>query len=137
MPPATILKISVWILCNPPLRLLVSCASRRPGYPVYGEIEAINPAKGIKGPDNIRINNGNLIITSHSKPFKFIGHVKDKSQKSPSLVLSVDPHTGKSTRLFYDDGKLISAASVALIFNNQLVIGQIFEPFIWLLDIQR
>ena len=86
----------------------------------------------IKGPDNIRICNGNLIVTSHSKPFKFIRHVKDKSRESPSLVLSVDPLTGKSARLFYDDGKQISAASVALIFNNQLVIGQIFEPCIGL-----
>lgn len=42
-----------------------------------------------------------------------------------------------STQLFYDNGKLISAASVALIFNNQLVIGQIFEPYIGLLDIHR
>jgi hypothetical protein len=89
----------------------------------------------IKGPDNIRINNNLLIVTSHSKPIKFILHTKNKSRNSPSLVFSVDPRTGKSTRLFYNNGKLISAASVALILNNQLVIGQIFEPFIGLYDI--
>jgi hypothetical protein len=91
----------------------------------------------IKGPDNIRINNNNLIITSHAKPIKFIRHVKDKSRKSPSRVLSVDPRSGKTTQLFYDDGTLISAASVALIFNNQLAIGQIFEPLIGFLDMNR
>ena len=185
---------------NTPPRLLVSCASRRLEHPAYGEIEAIDPAKGkrfvmkrigepggltfrphgislvkagligmgnrifvsaalenklysyrfidgqltdkeqvcrIKGPDNIRIHNDNLIITSHSKTIKFIRHTKNKSRKSPSLVLSVNPRTGISTQLFYDNGKLISAASVALIFNNQLVIGQIFEPYIGLLDIHR
>jgi len=91
----------------------------------------------IKGPDNIRIYHDLLIVTSHSKPFKFIRHVKNKSHRSPSLVVSIDPRNGKSTRLFHDNGKLISAASVALILNNQLIIGQIFEPFIGLLDIQR
>lgn len=91
----------------------------------------------IKGPDNIRINSNKLLITSHSKPLKFIRHVKNKSQCSPSLVLSVDPLTGFSTRLFYDDGRQISAASVALVFNNQLIIGQIFEPFILLSDLPR
>jgi hypothetical protein len=84
----------------------------------------------IKGPDNIRIHNGNLITTSHSKPLKFIRHVKDKSNHSPSMVLSVDPQTGRPARLFYDDGRLISAASVAIVLNDQLFIGQIFEPFI-------
>jgi len=104
---------------------------------IDGQLTGKKLVCNIKGPDNIRVNNGNLIITSHSKPFKFIGHVKDPSRKSPSLVISVNPRTGKSTRLFYDSGKMISAASVALIFNNQLIIGQIFEPFIGIIDIQK
>lgn len=89
----------------------------------------------IKGPDNIRIHNSRLIVTSHSKPFRFISHVKNSHRRSPSLVLSVDPHTGKSLRLFYDSGQKISAASAAIIVNNQLVIGQIFEPLIGIMNI--
>jgi len=91
----------------------------------------------IKGPDNIRINNGNLLITSHSKSLKFILHTKKKSRKSPSLVVSVNPRTGSTSRLFFDNGKLISAASVAVVFNNQLVIGQIFEPAIGLVKLSE
>lgn len=84
----------------------------------------------VTGPDNIRFHDGKLLTTSHSKSMKFVAHVKNRNHKSPSLVLSIDTQTGKSTRLFYDNGKIISAASVALIFNHQLIIGQIFEPFI-------
>jgi arylesterase/paraoxonase len=84
----------------------------------------------IKGPDNIRIDRNRLIVTSHSKILKFIGHARNKSHPSPSMVLSIDPETGQKTRLFYDNGKRISAASVAVISNGQLFIGQIFEPFI-------
>ena len=84
----------------------------------------------IKGPDNIRFAHGKLITTSHSKLLKFAAHVKNTSRNSPSIVLSIDTMTGKVARLFYDNGKLISTASVAVILNNQLIIGQIFEPFI-------
>ena len=91
----------------------------------------------IKGPDNIRISHDKLIITSHSKPIKFIFHTKKKSRHSPSLVVLVDPASGKQIRLFYDNGKQINAASVAVMFNNQLVIGQIFEPFIGIYDKNR
>ncbi len=91
----------------------------------------------IKGPDNIRVYEGNLIVTSHSKPLKFISHTRKVSHKSPSLVLSVDVRSGKTTRLFYDNGNQISAASVAMFLNNQLIIGQIFEPFVGIIDFDR
>lgn len=84
----------------------------------------------IKSPDNIRIHQNQLIVTSHSKTMKFIGHARNMHHVSPSLVLSVDPATGNKTRLFYNNGKSISAASVAVLSNGQLFIGQIFEPFI-------
>lgn len=121
-------------------RIFVSSALENKVYSfnlINGELADKKQVCRVKGPDNIRINRNNLIITSHTKPIKFIQHVKDKSHKSPSLVLAVDAQSGKPTRLFSDDGKLISAASVALIFNNQLIIGQIFEPFIGVIDIER
>ncbi|MFA6127106.1 MAG: hypothetical protein WC699_07365 [Bacteroidales bacterium] len=104
---------------------------------IEGELTGKKEVCKIKGPDNIRVFNGSLLITSHSKPFKFIMHVKDKTRKSPSIVVSVNPRTGQSTRLFYDNGKQLSAASVAVFFQNRLVIGQIFEPFLGLADMQK
>jgi hypothetical protein len=91
----------------------------------------------IKGPDNIRWHNGKLLITSHSKPIKFIIHTKNPTRKSPSGVFSLDPQTGEQSPLFHDKGSLISAASVAIILRNQLFIGQIFEPFIATVSLDR
>jgi hypothetical protein len=65
---------------------------------------------------------------------KFIGHTKDKSRSSPSLVVRVDPATGKSSKVFYDDGRTFSAASVALVFRDHLILGQIFEPAVGILN---
>lgn len=89
----------------------------------------------IKGPDNIRLFNNSLIVTSHPKPLRFIRHVKNKNRLSPSLVLSLDPITGQRVTLFSDDGSQISAGSVGLLFQGQLIIGQIFEPFILVLPV--
>ncbi len=91
----------------------------------------------ITGPDNIRFYKGSLITTSHSKTLKFVRHVKNTKSKSPSMVLSVNPSSGKITRLLYDNGKIISTASVAVILDNQLIIGQIFEPFIGLVNLTK
>jgi hypothetical protein len=102
-----------------------------------GQLTDKKPVCQIKGPDNIRICNNKLIVTSHSRMIRFIRHVKNKTHNSPSLVIEIDPQTGKSVQLFYDNGKLISAASVAVIFNNQLIVGQIFEPFICLLNLEK
>jgi hypothetical protein len=88
----------------------------------------------IKSPDNIRFYQNKLLITSHCKAMKFIGHTKDKSRSSPSLVVRVDPATGKSSKVFYDDGRTFSAASVALVFRDHLILGQIFEPAVGILN---
>lgn len=114
-------------------RIFVSAALENKLYEYKlddGQLTGKKVLADIKGPDNIRFHDGRLLVTSHYKPFKFIGHTKNKSRISPSLVLSVDPATGKTIRLFQDNGKKISAASVAVVLNSQLIIGQIFEPFI-------
>lgn len=114
-------------------RIFVSAALENKLYEFKlddGQLTGKRVLSEIKGPDNIRFHNGRLLVTSHYKPFKFIGHTRKKSNISPSLVLSVDPATGKTVQLFQDNGRKISAASVAVIMDGKLIIGQIFEPFI-------
>jgi hypothetical protein len=95
-----------------------------------GELTGKRTLNKIKGGDNIRIYEGFLLTTSHAKPLKFISHVGNREKPSPSLVLKIDTTTGSSTVLYSDNGRIISAASAALIWNRQLIVGQIFEPAI-------
>ncbi len=95
-----------------------------------GELSEKRTLTKIKGGDNIRIYEGFLLTTSHAKPLKFISHVGNREKPSPSLVLKIDTTTGTSSVLYSDNGRIISAASAALIWNRQLIVGQIFEPAI-------
>lgn len=86
--------------------------------------------KNLRGNDNLRIHDGQLIVPGHIKPFRFIQHAKDPEKLSPVEVFKVDPQTGKSTTLYYTDGSAISAGSTALIYENHLYICQVFDPFV-------
>ena len=89
----------------------------------------------IKGNDNIKIHEGNLLTPGHVKPFKFVGHAKDAEKKSPVEVFLVDPESGSHKMLFFDDGNRISGGSTAIIFENKLYICQVFEPYILKVDL--
>lgn len=90
----------------------------------------------IKGADNLRYCNGMLLTTSHPKLMKVVKHFKNKEKISPSIVYSIDPKTGKTVKLFEDDGSLISAASTAIIYKDKLYISQIFENFLIEIDLK-
>lgn len=93
--------------------------------------------RGIRGNDNLRIHQGQILVPGHVKPFKFIKHTKDPEKLSPVEVFLVDPRSGKSTTLYYTDGSAISAGSTALIHKNDLYICQVFDPFILKVDLDR
>ncbi len=85
----------------------------------------------LKGGDNImKAPDGRFLIASHQKFGKFMKHAKDPSRKSPSLVYLVNPGTGKKDVVFSDDGNLISTVSTAIVYNNSLCLGQVFDDFI-------
>lgn len=86
--------------------------------------------KKLRGNDNIRFHNQQLITTGHIRPFQFIKHTKDPANLSPVAVFLVNPQTGSFTTLYHTDGSSISAGSTAIIFRNQLYISQVFDPFI-------
>jgi hypothetical protein len=84
----------------------------------------------IKGMDNISLYGDWLIVPAHLKFIKFIKHVSSSKNKSPSVVFAINRITGEQKVLFSDDGKKISAASTALIYDGHLYISQVFDDFI-------
>jgi len=96
----------------------------------------INELKGLKGNDNIRIYQGKLLVPGHIKPFKFVGHAKNRQKKSPVEVYLVDPESGRFKVLFSDDGNLISGGSTAIISEENLYLCQVFEPYILKVDLR-
>lgn len=95
--------------------------------------DGLTPAgeiRDLKGNDNIRIHNGELLTPGHVKPLKFIQHAKKPEKKSPVEVFLVDPASGKHSTLYANDGSAISGGSTAIIFKNHLYICQVFDPFI-------
>jgi len=84
----------------------------------------------IKGPDNLILEEGELLVAAHVDTVAFMGHARDPGKRSPSTVYSVDTASGAVSTLFQDDGRRISGASVALRFEGILYLGQVFESFL-------
>lgn len=84
----------------------------------------------LKGNDNIRIHEGQLLTPGHVKAMKFIGHAKNPEKKSPVDVYLANPATGEFSTIYSTDGSTISGGSTALIYDKHLYICQVFDPFI-------
>lgn len=90
----------------------------------------------LKGNDNIRIYEGQLLTPGHVKPLKFVGHAKKTEKKSPVDVFLVDPSTGEHSILYSTDGSTISGGSTAIIYGKHLYISQVFDPFILKVELE-
>ncbi|MCP4312566.1 MAG: hypothetical protein GY790_14990 [Bacteroidetes bacterium] len=86
--------------------------------------------EGLKGNDNIRIHQGKILTCGHVKPLLFIRHAKNQDKLSPVKVFQTDPETGETETIFSTDGSQISGGSTAIIYNSDLYISQVFEPYI-------
>ncbi len=84
----------------------------------------------VKGGDNLTWYGDDLLVTSHQKFLAFIKHVKNSDKKSPSVVYRINPGSGEKKLLYSDEGDEISAASTAIMYDNNLYISQVFDPFI-------
>lgn len=90
----------------------------------------------LKGNDNIRIYEGQLLTPGHVKPLKFVGHAKKPEKKSPVDVFLVDPSRGEHSILYSTDGSTISGGSTAIIYGKHLYISQVFDPFILKVELE-
>ena len=100
-------------------------------------LEKEREIKDLKGNDNLRIYDQQILTPGHIKPFKFIGHARDPEKLSPLKVYLVDPVQLEKQVLFSTDGSLISGGSTAVIYKNHIYISQVFEPFILKVELKN
>lgn len=91
----------------------------------------------LKGNDNIRIYNKQLLVPGHVKVLKFMKHVKNPQKRSPVDVFLVDPLSGEHSILYSTDGSTISAGSTAVIFGDHLYICQVFDAYILKVELDQ
>jgi sugar lactone lactonase YvrE len=103
----------------------------------YADGKLIAPEKvcRLPGPDNIRWHQDKLIIACHPRSFAFIRHVSHAEKASPSQIYEVDPATGNRTVLYGEFGYDIPAASTGIVVGNHLWIGQVFNPWLLVVDL--
>lgn len=87
----------------------------------------------VSGPDNLTwIDEARTVLLAAAHPSirRFLRHGADAEIASPSQAWEIDVDggegDGKATPLVYDDGRRISAASVALCIDGEVVLGQVF-----------
>jgi len=83
------------------------------------------------GVDNIEIDSsGGLWIGAHPQLLKFVQHAQDPMKLSPSQILHLKPGAGggyDTKEVYLDLGQEISAASVAAVYKNRMLIGAVFD----------
>lgn len=89
-------------------------------------------------PDNIEVGpQGDLWIAAHPKMLAFLAHADDAASPSPSEVLRVrlDGEEPVVESVAMDDGSGLSAASVAAVSDERLLLGAVFEPHFLVCDV--
>lgn len=82
--------------------------------------------------DNLEwLDDQHLLTAGHPKVFEFTAHMHDESHLSPSQAFKIDVSGEKmqAESIYYDSGELISGTSVASMYEDQLLLGAVFEPF--------
>lgn len=117
-------------------QLYVSATQRKEllNYTILNTGELTTPKNILKvnGLDNLMYDahSNTLLVTAHTKPIAFLKHLKNKTKKSPSKIYGIDLTTQKAHLLLEEDGSSMSAISTALIYKDQLYLGQVFENFL-------
>jgi sugar lactone lactonase YvrE len=84
----------------------------------------------VRGPDNLILDDKTLLVAAHLNTLAFMRHARDPAKRSPSTVYALQLPSGARETVFADDGSRISAASVAVLYQGMLYLGQIFEDFL-------
>lgn len=91
------------------------------------------------GVDNLDFDEAdNLWTAAHPKMLAFLGHAKDPQKRSPSQVLMISPdENGQYTTVeepYLSDGNPLSGSSVAVHYQNLVLVGSVFEDGILVLE---
>ena len=92
--------------------------------------------------DNIDVRaDGSLLIGAHIRILDFLEHAGDENIFAPSQVLLVVPGTdgqgGAAGTIYLNDGKELSASSVAAAYKDTMLIGAVFDPRILACDMPQ
>lgn len=82
--------------------------------------------------DNLEwFDSKHLVTAGHPKIFEFTKHMNDSEHSSPSQVFKIDVSSDKmmAESIFRDTGEQISGTSVASYYEDELLLGAVFEPF--------
>lgn len=79
------------------------------------------------GPDNISVSpDGRLLIADHPNGVDFQTHAGDPEALSPVRIFDVAVTENQVTRIYEDNGGLLSGVSVAVPFGDRLLMGAVF-----------
>ena len=84
----------------------------------------------VTGPDNFSWDGEYLYIAGHIDDFAFMNYIGSKDSLSPTVISRIDPVTGKTAVIYQEDGRNISASSVAIRHKEDLILGQVARDFI-------
>ena len=83
------------------------------------------------GVDNLKVlPDGSIWAGCHSRLLSFVAHSKDPKKLSPSEVVRVMPVKDDGydlSRVYQNDGRELSGSSVAVSWEDRLLIGTIYE----------
>jgi hypothetical protein len=100
---------------------------------------SLTKEKGIKvvtGLDNITmIDDSMLLVATHPSQGKFIKHARDAGKPSPGIVYGVNIASGTKQAMYANDGTQISANSVALFYEGKIYIGQVFQDWLQVVEL--
>ena len=140
-PVATKLAYPNGLYISPKGRYLYASTTRQHQvfkYSIKSDGNLINREKvaRVVGGDNIRLGqNKELLIPAHLNVLKLVGHSKDSTKLSPSVVYGLHTENGEKQVLYSNEGKQISAASTAVSYKGNIYVSQVFQPYI--LQIKR
>lgn len=80
------------------------------------------------GPDNIEIDTaGNLWVGCHPQLLKFVAHASNPLSIAPSEVIKIDAQDHHVSTILINDGRALSASSVAAVYGPILLVGPVFQ----------
>ncbi len=110
-----------------PRKFLIKVYSRNPD----GSLDFIEDIPCGTGVDNIEFDTeGNLWVGSHPNLLKFASYAKRKEEFSPSEIIKIK-YRGKNDYIietvYLEDGKVMSASTVAAPFGNLILFGNVMD----------
>jgi arylesterase/paraoxonase len=117
-------------------RLYLAATTERHVYvfdrdPKSGTLTFADKVNCYSGVDNIEIDaDGSIWIGAHPKTLKFLDHVKGPENLSPSeIIVMKDKRDGNYAleTIYLNDGSEISASAVGAPYQDQLLIGPVFQ----------